>query len=124
MNLRTTFTALTLSLAAAEGFAQTPTPTPAPAGTTATPVVDARAANQEERIEQGVASGTLTPRETRKLEREQKHIAKAEAHAKADGAVTPAERKKLHNMQDKASKDISQQKHDAQTLAPVAAPTK
>jgi hypothetical protein len=122
MNLRTSLTAVALAFVAASTFAQAP----APAASTAMPRVDARQANQEKRIEQGVASGALTPRETRKLEREQKHIAKAEAHAKADGAVTPAERKRLHTLQNGASKDIAKQKHDTQTTTsvPGAAPTK
>ena len=33
----------------------------------------------------------------------------------ADGVVTAQERKRIHHMQDHASKDIHQQKHDAQT---------
>jgi hypothetical protein len=83
--------------------------------------VDTREANPEKRIEQGVASGQLTARETLRVEREQKHIVKAEANAKADGTVTKAERKRLHHMQKAASKDIAKQKHDAQTAAPAPA---
>jgi hypothetical protein len=119
MNLRTPITLAALAFAAVSAFAQTP----APAASAATPRVDARQANQEKRIEQGVNSGQLTARETLRLEREQKHITKAEAHAKADGTVTPAERKRLHKMQNAASKDIAHQKHDAQTaVAPARAP--
>ncbi len=122
MNLRTSLTAAALALTAATSFAQIPAPKPAPA----TPAIDARAANQEKRIEQGVKSGQLTATETLKVEREQKHIAVVETKAKADGVVTPAEHKKLHRMQHAASKDIAKQKHDAQTTTsvPVAAPTR
>ena len=121
---RMTFAAGALTLAAATSFAQTPAATPtAAAASTAMPRVDARAANQEKRIEQGVASGQLTAKETHRLDRQQARIAKAETAAKSDGTVTPAERKKLHAMQGVASKDIARQKHDAQT-AVAPAPTK
>ena len=120
MNLRTLIASATLALVSGTVLAQAA----APAASATMPRVDARRANQEKRIEAGVAGGALTPRETRKLEREQKHIAKAEAQAKSDGTVTPAERQKLHRMQNAASKDIAHQKHDAQTTTavPVAAP--
>jgi butyrate kinase len=81
---------------------------------TATPVVDQREANQQARIAQGAASGQLTPRETRRLERQQARINRAETHAKADGKVTKHERKHLRHMQKKASRNIYHQKHDAQ----------
>jgi hypothetical protein len=112
MNLRTPIAAVTLALLSALASAQAPA-----ASTPATPRVDARQAQQEKRIEQGQASGQLTKNEARRLKREQRHIAKAERHAKADGVVTPAERKRLDAMQDQASRDISRQKHDAQTTA-------
>jgi hypothetical protein len=106
MNIRTPLAAFVLAITGITAFAQ------APAGT---PGVDAREAKQDARIDQGVASGQLTARETRRLEREQKHIAKVEAHAKADGKVTVAERARLHRAQNAASRDIARQKHDAQT---------
>ena len=121
---RITFAAGALTLAAATSFAQTPTP--AAAASTAMPRVDARQASQEKRIEQGVASGQLTAKETHRLDREQARIAKAETAAKADGTVTHAERRHLARLQNGASKDIAHQKHDAQTAqtAVTPAPTK
>ncbi len=110
MKLMNSIATLTLSLASVAAFAQAAS---APAGT---PRIDQRQANQEQRIDKGVASGQLTPRETLRLEREQKHIAVAEQKAKADGTVTTAERKKIHHMQDAASKDIHHQKHDRQHM--------
>ena len=89
----------------------------AQANPAATPGIDQRQANQERRIEQGVASGELTPRETRRLEKEQAVIRRAEHKAKADGVVTPKERQHLHAMQDRASRDIRHQKHDRQRVA-------
>jgi hypothetical protein len=117
MKLRTTFATLTLALLSAAVLAQTAQAADAPA----TPRVDAREANQEKRIGNGVNNGELTARETLRLEREQKRIAVAEAKAKADGKVTHHERKRLDKMQDAASRDIHKQKHDAQTAAPAAA---
>jgi hypothetical protein len=116
MNIRTALAASAIALMSATTFAQAPAPA---ASATATPRVDARQANQEKRIEQGVASGQLTPRETLRLEREQKRVAVAETKAKADGAVTAGERKHLHKLQNAASQDIHHQKHDAQTAAPA-----
>jgi hypothetical protein len=89
-------------------------PASAPA---ATPGVDQRQANQEKRIDNGIAKGSLTKREQHRLNREQNAIDKAENKAKSDGTVTKAERKRLHKMQNRASRDIHKQKHDAQAPA-------
>jgi hypothetical protein len=80
-----------------------------------TPRIDQRQANQEQRIDKGLATGALTPREARRLERQQAHVGKAEDQAKADGSVTVKERKRLTRMQNHASRDIYRQKHDKQT---------
>ena len=85
------------------------------AAQTSTPRVDARQANQEARIQQGVASGQLTAKETAKLEAGQAKVQAKEDKAKADGKVTPKERAKLAKAQDKQSKKIYKQKHDRQT---------
>jgi hypothetical protein len=83
----------------------------------ATPGVDQRQANQERRIDQGVASGQLTPREARRMQRQQAGVERAEARAKADGTVTARERQRLHQRQDRTSRHIYRQKHDAQRRA-------
>jgi hypothetical protein len=77
--------------------------------------VDHRQERQEQRIDQGVKSGALTPRETRKLERGQRHVEKLETKAQAGGAVTAKEKARLEHAQDVQSKHIYKQKHDAQT---------
>lgn len=79
-----------------------------------TPRVDQRQANQEQRIDQGVASGSLTQREANRLERGQQHVDNMENRAKADGVVTRAERARLHQAQDVQSARIYRQKHDRQ----------
>jgi TolA-binding protein len=79
-----------------------------------TPGIDQRQANQERRIDQGVASGQLTEREANRLNRQQEHVNKMEDRAKADGVVTNRERAKIHGAQDRASRNIARQKHDRQ----------
>jgi uncharacterized membrane protein YebE (DUF533 family) len=81
---------------------------------TNTPRVDQREANQERRIDQGVASGSLTPREANRLERGQQHVDNMENRAKADGVVTRRERARLNHAQNVESKRIYAQKHDRQ----------
>jgi hypothetical protein len=78
------------------------------------PRVNARQHNQQERIRQGVRSGELTGHEARKLEREERGIRKEERQDKADGHLSAAERKDLHQDLNQSSRDIYQQKHDAQ----------
>ena len=81
---------------------------------TNTPVIDQRQVNQEARIQQGVASGELTPREARRLEAGQQRVENMEARAKADGVVTAGERARIHQAQDVQSRRIAKQKHDRQ----------
>lgn len=79
---------------------------------TATPKIDARQANQQARIEQGRATGALSPREAARLEAGQAKVAGMKAAAKADGKVSGAERKAIKQEQDKQSRRIHRQKHD------------
>ena len=79
-----------------------------------TPVIDQRQANQEKRIDQGIASGQLNQRETNRLEREQNRINRMEDRAKSDGVVTNKERAKIGAAQNRASRHIAREKHDAQ----------
>lgn len=79
------------------------------------PGIQKRMENQERRIDQGVSSGALTPKEAGKLEAEQARIQQTEQRMKSDGNLTPKERQKLRNMQDRSSGHIYNQKHDAQT---------
>jgi hypothetical protein len=116
MKSKIILTALLAGLMSATAFAQTPA-TPG----TNTPKIDARQANQEARIQQGVASGALNIKEATRLENGQSRVATAEAKAKADGTVTKKERAELTQMENKQSRHIKHQKHDKQT-APVAAP--
>ena len=89
------------------------------AAQTATPGVDKRQANQEARIQQGVQSGQLTPKEAAKLEKGQAKVQAKEDKAKADGVVTAKERARLAKAQKKQSRKIYKEKHDKQ-VAPKA----
>ena len=80
----------------------------------ATPGVDKRQANQQQRIEQGVKSGELTAKEAARLEKGQEHVQKMEDKAKADGKVTAKERERLQHAQNQQSKQVYREKHDRQ----------
>lgn len=82
------------------------------AGPTDDPIVQKREQNQEKRIEQGVKSGELTPREARKLEAQQAKIKQDETRMKSDGKLTKAERAKLTREQNRSSKNIYRKKHN------------
>lgn len=79
-----------------------------------TPRVDQRQVNQEARIQQGVASGSLTSNETMRIENGQTHVQNMETKAKSDGIVTQQERHRLHHAQEVQSDRIYRQKHDLQ----------
>ena len=79
-----------------------------------TPVVDARQENQDERIDQGVASGELTKREENRLDAQQERIDNKEERFKSDGVVTKSERARLKRSENRASHNIAKQKHDRQ----------
>ena len=78
------------------------------------PGVNRRQHRQQARIEQGVKSGELTPRETHRLKAEQRAIRHEERAYKADGQLTGRERADLHRDLNAASRDIYRQKHDEQ----------
>jgi CRISPR/Cas system-associated endoribonuclease Cas2 len=90
---------------------------PAAAQTPSTPRVDQRQANQEARIQQGVKSGELTPKETAKLEKGQDKVQKMENKAVADGKVTPKEQAKLEKAQNKQSKKIAKKKNNQKKVS-------
>lgn len=113
-NLKTLAVGATLAIAAIGAWAQASAPV--------TPHVDARQTKQQARIDAGVASGQLNAKETKRLEKQQGHVAAAEAKAKADGTVTRAESQHLSKVQNRTSANIHQQKHDAQTAPATAKP--
>jgi opacity protein-like surface antigen len=84
----------------------------AAAQTTTTPRIDARQANQQARINQGVASGQLTNREANNLQRGQARVQRMENRAAADGVVTKGEQARINQVQNNQSKKIFNKKHN------------
>lgn len=105
---KTSIATLVIAALPALAFAQATPAAPA------TPGIDKRQAEQQKRIDQGVKSGQLTPREAAKLEKGQAKVQRMEDKAKADGVVTAKERKQIAREQDKQSKRIAHEKHDKQ----------
>jgi hypothetical protein len=68
--------------------------------------------NQQQRIEQGVKSGSLGKRETARLERGEARIDRAEARAGADGKVGPREQRRIQRAENRESRRIYREKHD------------
>jgi hypothetical protein len=96
---------------------------PAPATQTATPAakpdpsIAQRKENQQDRIANGIKSGQLTAGETSKLETKEAAI---NGETKADraangGKLTPAEKAQINKQQNSVSKQIYQDKHNANT---------
>lgn len=79
-----------------------------------TPGIDQRQANQEKRVDRGIASGQLNEREAARLNKQQDHIDNMENKAKADGVVSKKERQRIYNAQDRASGNIYREKRDRQ----------
>ena len=101
--MKTTILAAAIGLAFSTGaFAQ------AGAGTVQ------RDVNQQQRIEQGVQSGSLTTREAGKLERGQANVDRREARAGADGQVSAKEQRRVQQAENRQSRRIHREKHDAQ----------
>ena len=121
MKIQTLVTAIVLAVGVSAAFAQAPA---TPKDPLATPKIDYRQANQEKRINQGIASGSLTTREAAKLDKREAKIESNKLAAKSDGQITPAERHKLKHEQNQVSRAIKREKHDHGTAAqvvPVAA---
>ena len=78
------------------------------------PIQD-RMLRQDQRIDQGAASGALTPHETQRLDVRQNAIAGMRQRALADGRIEPAERQRITAAQNRASRDIYRLKHNGRS---------
>src|ERR1044071_6449094 len=65
-----------------------------------------RDVNQQQRIEQGLQSGSLNTREASKLEREEGRVERDQSRAMKDGNLSPAEKARLRREQNRGSRDI------------------
>lgn len=92
------------------------TPTPAPAEKPK-PTVAQRKENQQDRIANGVKSGQLTAGETANLEKKEAAINKeTAADRKANGGkLTTTEKRQINRQQNRMSKQIYDDKHNANT---------
>ncbi|WP_321471010.1 hypothetical protein [uncultured Paludibaculum sp.] len=96
--MRTLILTLTMTALAATAGAQT---------------IGQRERNQQQRIGQGVRSGSLTPAETVRLEREEaRNKAKVRRDRVDGGGMTAAERARAQNRLDRTSRDIARMKHN------------
>jgi len=98
------------------GFAVVPAATVTIAGlASAETRIDRRQERQEERIDQGIRSGQLTPHEARVLERGQARVDRMEDRALSDGQLSPKDRLRIEHEQNVQSRRIFRQKHDRGT---------
>jgi hypothetical protein len=111
---RNLLAAAALAITAGASFAQAPVSPTTPVTNAAEAREEHRDANQQQRIQAGEANGSITRHEQRRLEKQQWRIHHAEKRAAADGTVTAGEAAHIEKMQDKASRNIYDQKRDAQ----------
>jgi hypothetical protein len=97
------------------GLAQTPAPSTTTPATD--PTIHQRKENQQDRIANGVQSGQLTAGETSKLESKEAAInGETRADRAANGGkLTQAEKQQINGQQNKVSKQIYDDKHNANT---------
>lgn len=74
-----------------------------------------RNVNQQQRIEQGVQSGSVTNREAGRLEGGQARVNRREAVAGANGHVGPREQGRIQSAENRQSHRIYRVKHNAKT---------
>lgn len=74
-----------------------------------------RNVNQQQRIQQGLNSGSLTQHEAGRLERGQAHTNRMEARAGRDGHIGRVEQQRLQRAEHHQSARINHEKHDRQS---------
>ena len=74
--------------------------------------IDQRQTSQEQRADQGIASGQLNEREADRLFTQREHINEMEAKAKSHGVMTERERDRIVAAQDRAARHIAREKPD------------
>ena len=115
MNLKSLTLVAVLALTPAAIFAQTTTTPPTTTPPTTKPAtINQRKENQQDRIGQGVTSGSLSAGEAAKLEHQEAGINKEEKGMRAqdNGHLTAQDRKTLKHQQNVESRRIYNTKHD------------
>lgn len=79
--------------------------------------VNRRQTRQQKRIANGVANGSLTPKETANLERREASVQRQEQRdmAKHNGHLTKAEQRHLNRRENRISRSIYRDKHNHKT---------
>ena len=103
MNIRITVIALMIAALPGIALAQT--------------AIDARQAEQQRRINQGIASGQVNKAEAARLQQGQTRVQNMETKAMADGKVTKKEAAQINHTQNQQSRKIFREKHDKTTAA-------
>ena len=83
------------------------------AGNTYDPKIQERIAKQQQRIDQGIASGNLTNTEAVILQDNLNWVKAEETRLKADGKLNKRERERLHEMLENNNHMIYKKKHNA-----------
>lgn len=106
----------TLALAATAALAQNTTPSTTSGAPVTGASIEQRKDNQQQRIGNGVENGSLTPKETSKIESQEKGLNTEERGMRQEdgGKLTSADKSTLNGQQNQLSKEIYNQKHDAQ----------
>jgi hypothetical protein len=78
---------------------------------------DVRQYRQQERIERGIRRGDLTPREARRLVRQQRRIERVERRARYynNGRIDPRSAARIDRMQDRANRTIRNTRNNYRT---------
>ena len=80
-----------------------------------------RNVNQQQRIEQGLQSGSLSTGEAARLEKGEARVEKMEANALRDGKLSDAEKTRIQNAQNQESRAIARDKSNSITGNPNSA---
>ena len=74
---------------------------------------------QNRRIQRGIVSGQITPREAKHLYRDQRQIRQLQRHFLADGNLSRRERNTLKERLDRSSNRIYRYKHNHRRIKPL-----
>jgi hypothetical protein len=82
--------------------------------------IDPRQQYQGDRIQQGRASGQLTPREARRLQNEPGSMRGAEGRMRANGNLSPQDRARFNARQNRGGQDMYRQRRNGVQPGPTA----
>jgi hypothetical protein len=80
-----------------------------------------RDVRQEQRIENGLQGGSITPRENAELQRDEAHVDRLQARDMKNGSLSASEKAQLDAAQDRASREIATARHNGIDGNPLSA---